>query len=202
MAKIYHLDTTRRALLSAGLAATALPLAANAAVGPDGMNRLGPTEIGWEMIRLLPAHAVAVWHTVSLGIDDPDSLEIECWERRTWTPIVELANKATNIVDLAIANRIWRCGEATLERDDPLDGSVGDPLEALADRLTAAVLAAAGIPERACWQGALWEANGWYDREPTPAERREALAREAIPDAEIEAYWSERADLSRLIQES
>jgi hypothetical protein len=103
------------------------------------------------------------------------------------------ASNASNIVDLAIANRIWRGGDATL--DDP----VGDPLDLLADRLAAAVLAAAGIPEKACWQEALWGENGWYDREPTPAERREALAREAIPDAEIEAYCRERGELSRFL---
>jgi hypothetical protein len=197
MAKASRLDTTRRNLLSAGLPAVLLPaaLANAAAVGPDSMIRLAPTEIGREMLRLLPAHAEATWHGCYCEFRDPDEAVIECWERRTWTPIMELAEKATNIVDLAIGHRIWRGTDAMFE-DDELE-------VVIVDRLTAAVLAAAGIPAAACRQGPIWEKNGWgLGRGPTLDERHEALARQAIPDAEIEAYCLERADLSRLIQES
>jgi hypothetical protein len=143
-----------------------------------------PTALGLKMIELLPAHAVAVWHACNLAPQDPDEDAVQCWERRTWEPIRELAEKATNIVDIAIAQRIWH-------------GDGGDIDEELTDRLVDTLLKAAHVKAASCSQEAMWKKNGWHRRTPSLEERRAALAQ--IPAAEIEEFRRERAEALRSV---
>ena len=157
-------STTRRAVLSAGIAAAALPQAAQAA--DAGKPLLRPTELGLEMLRrLIPAHAEACWHASYW--DGPEEEAVTAWDKRTFEAIRELALRTTNVVDMAIAHRVWLTGP-----EGEYHGN-----EALAVRMTAAVLALAGISEEKCSLEAYWRAQGWADREPTAEERGEALAR-------------------------
>ena len=153
-------STTRRAVLSSAIAAAALPAFGSAA--DSGKPLLQPTELGREMLRLFPAFAEACWFGIhSYDADDPT---VDAWEKRTRAPLDELADKATNVIDLAIAHCIFH------ECDHFDDESP--------NKLTEAVLALAGIALEACSVSACIKKR-WGEREPTEAETREALARVA-----------------------
>jgi hypothetical protein len=148
-----------------------------------------PTELGHEMIELLPAHAVSTWHDGYLEADDPDANDIEALHDATWEPIKQRALQATNIVDLAIAYRIAADGdtpqdmidrckhrrEEVPERHEVMQ--MMEPSAFLAYELASTVLRLADFPEHKCSLAALWHRNGWNGRKPTKTERREALAR-------------------------
>ena len=147
---------TRRAVLSSGIAAAALtPALAEGALAAGGKPLLQPTEVGLAMLRLMPEHAEAVWHGSfyegkrrpheKLGAVEQAAAD---WEDRTWDAMKELAVKATNIVNLAIAHRWWRNSEAGDAEGDWQEYWT-EP-EALADRLVSRVLALAGIPAEVC----------------------------------------------------
>lgn len=163
---------TRRASLSSGIAAAALtPALTEEALTAGGKPLLRPTELGLKMLRLMPAHAEAVWHG---SYYDGGMFDLVIWENSTWEAMKELAAEATNMVDLAIAHRWWR-GSETDGAEKDWAGYWALP-EVLADRLVTQVLALAGIPPEACTAQAYIDKH-WGEREPTPAETRAALAR-------------------------
>ena len=143
---------TRRAILSSALAAAALP--ASAAYAAAGSPLLQPTELGLEMLRLMPAHAEAVWHN-SCCTGGPDEAALLDWEDQTWEAIAERAERATNVVDQAIAHGIWLG-----VWDDEYHAA-----EALAVRMAAAVLVLAGIALDDCSVDACIKKH-WGEREP------------------------------------
>ena len=125
MAKASEANTTRRAILSAGLAAASLPLAATGAPQPlsSGDIRLAPTELGYELLRRMPAYAEAIWKDCRscdiTGHPDYDAdkvkttdAHLEATNARVCEAIAAILDRAAavpsdHLVDLAIATRAY-----------------------------------------------------------------------------------------------